>query len=414
MKETLTRLNLVTNRATRSYKKIILSFFFTTMLLPSCHVGRFFIYNFADINDYKKFPVRTLNHAAIPFHFETTATKPILPATLDYKAKNYNFNEGLAKNGTVAFILIRNDSILYEWYDKNHPAESVVTSFSMTKSFVSILIGIAIDEGHIKSTSEPVTNYLDYLDKDKFGNITIQHVLDMRSGIKFSEGYFNPFSDVAKYYYGRNLKKYVKHMKIKRPPGQEFEYISLNTQLLGLILEKATGKTLTGYMQEKLWSPLGMEYDASWSMDSKKHHTEKAFSGINGCARDFAKFGRLYLNNGTWQGNRIVSEKWVRESLDFTEFKNDFEYSNQWWHTIRWNRVQDSVAVPKLHGIFTEKHKGKSQDYCIYPSGDFYANGLLGQFVYVSPDKKIICVRLGRKFGRVDWPYFLRELAEKN
>ena len=395
-------------------KRVCVLILFLAGIFPSCHIARFFIYNFADINDYKKFPASKLIHSPTPFYFAASTARVVLPDTLKHKKKVYNLTEGLKINGTVAFIIIRNDSLLYEWYDKGFSAESIVPSFSMVKSFVSILVGIAIDEGHIKSTTEPITNYLDYLDKNKFGNITIQHLLDMQSGIKFGEVYFNPLSDVAKYYYGRNLKKYVKHMKIKKQPGKEFDYISLNAQLLGLILEKATGQTLTSYMQQKLWAPLGMEYDATWSLDSKKHHTEKAFCGLNARPRDFAKFGRLYLNKGIWQGTRLVSENWVRQSLEFTEVKNDFEYSNQWWHTIKWSKIEDTVNVPKLHHIITETNKGKSQKYLIYPSGDFYADGFLGQVLYVYPEKKIICVRLGRKYGKLEWPEFFRDLAEKN
>jgi CubicO group peptidase (beta-lactamase class C family) len=217
----------------------------------------------------------------------------------------------------VAFLVIRNDSILYQWYRPGRDASMIVPSFSMAKSYVSALVGIAIGEGAIKNAGEPITNYLDYLDKNKFSKITIQHLLDMQSGLHSIENYYNPFGDVAKYYYGRKLKKYTRRLKIKEEPGKNFEYISLNTQLLGLIVEKATGKSLTEYLQEKIWSQIGTEFDAGWSIDSKKYHTEKAFCCINARARDFAKFGRLYLRKGNWNGRQIVPEAWVEASATF-------------------------------------------------------------------------------------------------
>jgi CubicO group peptidase (beta-lactamase class C family) len=389
------------------------------LLFASCHVGRYIIYNFADINDYKKFPSSKLERPAVPFQFKrgTVANTVRMPDSLPAFDKRIPYTAGsFESTNTVAFIVIRNDSILYEWFDKDFSEGSVVPSFSMAKSFVSILIGIAIDEGYIKSTAEPITNYLDFLDKGTFGKITIQHALDMQTGIRYTEQYFNPFSDVAKYYYGRNLRKYVRHMKIKKEPGREFDYISVNTQLLGFVLEKATGRSMTAYMQEKLWTPLGMQYDATWSLDSRKHHTEKAFSSINAGAIDFVKFGRLYLNKGDWNGRRIVSEKWVEESLTIRNTINELEYSNQWWHNIKWYRVEDTAGktIPAPNFIYTDHRKGKAQQYVIYPAGDFFANGFGGQFMYVHPEKKIICVRLGRKPGGIQWDFFLRELAEKN
>jgi CubicO group peptidase (beta-lactamase class C family) len=304
--------------------------------------------------------------------------------------------------------------VLYEWYSPDYSAKSIVPSFSMAKSFVSAMIGIAIDEGKIKNTSEPITNYIDFFDKEKFGKITIQHLLDMQSGIHYNESYINPFGDVAKYYYGTNIKKYLHHLKIKEAPGKNFEYVSLNTQLLGLILEKATGKSLTAYLQEKLWTPLGMEHDASWSIDSKKGQTEKAFCCINARARDFAKFGRLYLHKGNWNGQQLVSSKWVSESVTFHEPKNYFLYSNQWWHARNFFPASDTLTKQKPWLTYTATGKGKSTPMAYQPSGDFYAEGHLGQFIYVSPKHQMIVVRLGKKYGDLNWAGYIKKLASLN
>lgn len=385
--------------------------------LSSCHVGRFFIWNFADAKDYKKFPSRTIEKPAEPFQFvEATDTNNLRMATsITIKGKKYNFEEAMEKSGTLAYLVIRNDSILYEKYFNKYDEASIVPSFSVAKSFVSALLGIAIDEGYVKSLDEPITNYLTDLNKDKFGNITIEHVLNMRSGIEFNEGYFNPFGDVAKYYYGKNLKKYINQQDIERAPDQAFQYISLNTQILSLIVEAATGKTIDAYLEEKIWQPLGMEYDASWSIDSKKHGTVKAFCCLNARARDFAKFGRLYLNDGNWNGQQIVPADWVRRSTVFEENLNNFIYSYQWWHTVDYAVLTDSTDVSGLHRISPGKDDdGNDVEYIAQPSGDFYAEGILGQFVYVYPEKNMIIVRLGKKYGDIGWARLAKIIARAN
>ena len=385
------------------------------ILFQSCHVGRFFIYNFADIRDYKKFPKKELHHSPEPFYFTdgTQAQSLHLPKTVSGRNKtSYTFEGALKKTGTIAFLVIRNDSILYQWYRPNKDKSTITTSFSMSKSFISALIGIAISEGYIKSTDEPIINYLDFLDKKEFGRVSIQHVLDMRSGIKFGENYFNPFGDIAKYYYGTNLKKYLRHLKMETEPGKKFKYISLNTQLLGMIIEKATGRTLTTYLQEKIWTPLGMEFDASWSIDSKKHQTEKAFCCINGRAIDYAKLGRLYMNKGKWNGKQIVPEKWVQAAYTFKTRKNNFTYSNHWWHTRDHIPAKDSTRLQQPY--YLDKYSGPDH-HVVVPSGDLFAQGLFGQYLYMYPKKNMIIVRVSKREGwNLYWPELFKEIAWMN
>jgi len=390
--------------------------FVLIFVLQSCHVGRFFIYNFADVRDYKKFPKAELHRAPEPFYFTdgTRSKKLRLPEITGGKHNTpYTFEETLKKTGTIAFLIIRNDSILYQWYGKNKDKSTITSTFSMSKSFISALIGIALDEGSIKSMNDPITDYLDFLDKKEFSKVTIQHVLDMRSGIKFSENYFSPFGDIAKYYYGTNLKKYMKRLKMEGEPGKKFRYISLNTQLLGLILEKATSKPLTAYLQEKLWTPLGMEFDASWSVDSKKNKTEKAFCCINGRALDYAKLGRLYINKGKWNGKQLISENWIKQAYIFTERKNNFVYSNHWWHTRDNIPVKDSATIQKPY--YSDKYAAVPDSYLVKPSRDFFAQGIFGQYLYVYPEKNIVIVRVAKREGRnVFWPEVFKRIARAN
>lgn len=347
--------------------------------LTGCQVGRFVFRNFANITDHKIFPARPLHNDSIKFTFYPQAkAKPSLPIGDITSFKKY-----LEDNKTVAFLIVRNDTIQYEQYFDTYTEESVVASFSMAKSVTSILIGCAIDDGLIKSVDEPITNYIPELKKKGFEQVTIKHLLQMTSGLDFNESYVNPFGDAAAFYYGRNLRKQIEKMELKSEPGKRFEYVSGNTQLLGLVLERALkNKTVTEYLQQKLWKPLGMEYDASWSLDKKKNGLEKTFCCLNARARDFAKLGRLYLNKGNWNGKQIVSQKWVEESTRVNPADGGVSYYRyQWW-------------IPS-------------------PNGDFMAEGILGQFIYVNPAKNLIIVRLGKKEGEADWSGTFQNIASR-
>lgn len=377
-------------RSGRSW--LILMVSIAGVLLSSCHVGRFFIYNFADIRDYKKFPKIDIKKGDKPFVFPVSDTQlsAKIPKDVTIKKRKYDFDGFLKKTRSVAFIIIRNDTILYQNYKCGYDETSIVPSFSMAKSFTSLLVGIAIDEGAIKNVKEPITKYLPELTGPGFEKITIENLLDMRSGIRFNESYINPFGDVAKYYYGLNLKKYIKKLRVQKEPDEEFKYHSVNAQLLGMIVERAVHMSLAEYMEQKVWKYIGAEHDASWSIDSKKDGEVKAFCCFNATPKDFAKIGRLYLNKGNWNGRQIVSAKWVEESLNLQGKKNAY-YSFQWWHTL-----------------------DKNMDGTKVLAGDYFADGLLGQFVYVYPQKNIVIVRLGKKEGVHVWPTLMKFIARAN
>jgi len=353
----------------RLFRIALMSLLFLS--LSSCKVGRFFVYNFAGIKDYKIFPSRTIEKGDSTFYFTQGVEKK--PKTISYKDKELSFEEFLIEQKTVAFLVIKNDSILYENYFNKYEEEAIVASFSMAKSVTSILIGIAIDEGLILSVNEPVTKYIPELKANGFDKVTLKHLLQMTSGLDYNEGYANPFGDVATFYYGTKLRKEIPKMKLKYEPEEKFDYASGSTQILGLVLERALkDQSISSYLQEKLWIPLEMEFDASWSIDRKKNGLEKTFCCLNARARDFAKIGRLYLNKGNWNGKQIVSEEWVAESTKYDVSEGSANhYQYQWW-------------IPS-------------------ENGDFMARGILGQYIYVHPEKDLIIVRLGKKEGKVDW-----------
>ncbi len=350
-------------------------------LCSSCLVGRFAWYNFSNITDYKIFPSRPLPASAVPFRFveaTQTGTEKSKNATLS------RLDSTLQNSPTVAFLIIRNDSLLFEKYYRDYEQSSTVASFSMAKSYTSALIGIAISEGHIQSVQDKLIAYIPELaTKPGFDKLTIRHLLQMTSGIKSNESYHNPFGAAARIYYGRRLRPYIARLKIDYEPGTRFAYRSINTQLLGLILERATKRNVTDYLNEKLWQPMGAEYEASWSIDKKKNGLEKTFCCINAKARDFAKFGRLYLHKGNWNGMQLIPASWVAEStkIDTTQ-GSVWYYQYQWWFT---NQKQ----------------------------ANFVANGLHGQYIYVNPGKNLIMVRLGKQPGNVNWQRFFEATAAK-
>lgn len=362
------------------------------LCLASCKIARFGYYQKSNITDHKIFPNREIAAPAETFEFhrrdrniEVDSFTLTIPQKKDREPEKVriSFEDYLIDNKTVAFLIIRNDTILYENYFKKYDEESIVNSFSMAKSFVSALIGCAIEDGYIESTSQPITDYLPELEDNGFDQITIDHLLDMRSGIKFNESYLNPFGEVASFYYGRNLRKQISKLELEITPGTTTNYRSVDTQLLGLLLERALKTmTVTEYLEERIWQPLGMEYDASWSIDKKKDGLEKTFCCLNARARDFAKFGRLYLNQGNWDGRQIVPESWVAESTSIDSTKGeDSYYNNQWW---------------------------------IYEDGIYAAEGHLGQLISVHPENDMIFVRLGSKWGKTSsWTKVFALLEDK-
>ena len=366
-------------------KKLFALLIISLTIFSSCKVYRFFFRNFANITDYKFFPEHQLTHSSAPFHFNYSEN---LNASGNLRVKGFagesaSLESVLEQSATVAFLIVRRDTILYEKYWDKYNDSSWVASFSMAKSYISALIGIAIHEGLIKSVNESITNYIPEIKDTALRHVTIRHLLQMTSGIKFTERYFNPFSDAAKFYYGTNLRRSIEHIKLEVEPGTRFQYSSGNPQLLGLILERATKKTVTQYLQEKIWQPIGAEFDASWSTDRKKNGLEKTFCCLNAAARDYAKFGRLYLNDGMWNGVQVIPESWVDESVspDLSAGGVSY-YKYQWWL----NRCS---------------------------SFDFSCDGLLGQRIFVYPEKEIIIVRLGKNDRHQNYFKLFGELIEK-
>ena len=390
-----------------------ISILLITAIISSCTVARFFKWNFANIDDYNRFknaPIQNdpANVSKLNYNIQDSLIFP----KLRLKDESYAFEEGLVESKTVAFLVLRNDSILYEKYFDKYTESTWVNSFSVAKSFVSTLVGIAISEGHIRSVKDPIGNYVPNLKKE-LSEIPIQYYLEMRTGVDYKEAYYSPFSDAAVDYYGTNIKKRYPKFELENEPDTYFQYRSINTQLLAEAVENATGMMVSEYLQEKIWQPLGMESNASWSIDNKKDSTMKAFCCLNATARDFARFGLLILNNGNWNGRQIVPEAWVKEATTYDRPKSNFAYTYQWWT----NRSYDSLGTPgfntrQVHDTITYSDKS----YFRHPDEDFMAEGHLGQFIYINPDQNMVIVRLGKSTGKISpsWGKYLQWIARKN
>ena len=390
---------------------VALASFYGAMYLLTAYSGfaRALIWRDADIKDYEKFPARTINNAQPIFNFDNVdaATKDGYLRVLDSVASSQpssnssdtttaaaqtSFNELLASAQTTAFLIIKDDRLIYENYFNGYKRDSINTSFSVAKSFVSALVGIAIDEGVIKSIDDSITKYLPELkEKDsRYSAITIKHLLSMSSGLRYAEE-GTPFSDDTKTYYDPNLRAVALSAVIEQEPGKTFHYNNYNYLLLGIILERATGMSVAKYMEEKLWKSLGMEAPASWSLDSKASGFEKMESGINARAIDFAKFGRLYLNNGSnWNGQQLITEKWIKESTSANSTTDpSIEYQYGWWI---YPSSQDNNGGAGVHNHFS-------------------ARGNLGQFIYLVPEKEMVIIRHGYDFGHIDWINLFENIA---
>ena len=326
-------------------------------ILRGLQVVYFQGYTTAYIDDYTEFENRTIeagdNYQPWPLHRDYNSVSP-----------TGELNEINKDLGTVAFIIIRNDSIWYENYADGYDENSLTNSFSMAKSITTALLGKAIREGFIEGLEQPVSDYFPEFENPEYPVLTVGDLSAMSSGLDWNEDYYNPFSVTARAYFDKDIRKIAKDMKIDSPPGEEFEYLSGNTILLGMVIEKATGKNLCQFLSESFWKPLGMKNDALWQLDSEESGMEKAYCCIASNAKDFARFGKLFKDYGNWDGSQILDSTFVATAIK-PRFKDSPEYG---------------------YGFWLSDHNGKEI---------FYMRGVLGQYVIVVPEDDIMIIRLG-------------------
>ncbi len=280
-----------------------------------------------------------------------------------------SFNE---KMGTVAFLVSTNDTLIFEYYDEEHNKDMVSNSFSMAKTVVSLLIGIAVEEGRIKSLDDPITTYLPELNTPNSSKVKIRHLLQMAGSSEWDESAKNIFSDNASAYYGSDLKSLVFSKGFSDKPGEVFDYKSGETQFLTYIIENVYGQSLSSVVEEKIWIPMKMSSPAYWSTDGDDGD-EKGYCCLYATARDFLKLGDLFIQEGKFGGNQIVPSWYINEM-----------------QVSRAPIFGKIGTINKLYGLHV----------WLYPRIEdplIYFRGILGQYIIVSPDKKWIAVRLGHR-----------------
>lgn len=396
---------------------------FGILFLQSCVVTRGIKYGNASVDDYTVFEQDTVARGVQTFKFHEKQQNNTLVDTLKfdiYLSKtdtllNLTLREAMDYYDIAsAAIVIQNDTILFEHYSGGWNRDSQSCIFSVTKTVTSMLCGIALKEGYIKSLNDPVTDYIpEQKDADPtFAELKIEHLLDMTAGLDFDENYsWNPFSKMAKLYFGNNTLKVLKSLKFINTPGENFSYDSATTAILGLVIERATGQSYAQYLSEKIWQPLGMERDALIGLDSQKHHTAKSFAGLTTNVRDLAKIGKLFLNNGACNGVQIVDSTFVNRCMSThtagLSGKAQREYSYSWYWGIAdeengkrkfFNSLEELELYYKNHpekNVRQIKKNLKNGYFAVLHNGGFWGFGLYGQVLYVNPSKNMIAVYLG-------------------
>ncbi len=321
----------------------------------------------AYLEDYKEFDNKTIEKGE----------PQLWPNHKNYNSVNEteNLKKLNEKLETVAYVIIKNDSIWFENYYDGFNENSKSNSFSMAKSYVSGLMGKAIEQGFIKGLDQPVGDFFPEFSQGLAAKMTVGDLSSMSSGTNWDEAYYSPFSITTRAYFDDDLSSVILGLKVVDEPGQKYKYASGDTELLAMVIEKATEKKLYDYLTESFWAPLGCENSTLWQVDSKDHDLVKAFCCIASNAKDFARFGKLYKDHGKWNGNQVIDSTFVSKSVT-PRFEESPEYGYGWWLL---------------------KRNGKNF---------FMMRGHLGQYVIVEPSDNLIIVRLGnlsgKEEGRVD------------
>lgn len=318
---------------------------------------------------------------ATPYDHEDFSTRSIPAGNASIWPKGENCNENLisksfegqlVKMETTAFLVAKNGRLIFEKYFGKYEASTLTNSFSMAKTIVALLAAKAIEEGYLQSLDQKVSDFFpqyNYIPADK---LTVRDLIRMSSGMNWKENYYLPFNETTEAYYGDRLPELILSRKIVDTPGHSFNYQSGNTQLLGMVLDKVLPVNLSLYLSEKFWQPMGMEYAASWTIDDSSG-IEKTYCCIHATARDFLKFGQLFLQDGKWEGRQLISSSFIHE-MRTVGFSSSPQYGSGLW-------LDDS-----------------------YNPSFYLMRGHLGQYVIVIPSEDIVICRLGEKYMKDDNP----------
>lgn len=332
---------------------------------------------------YRLLPSSRMTASTEPHRFP--AGDPVdLPASFEFAGTTVDTEHFLDATDTAALLVLRDGAVVHEQYRLTGGPDVQWISWSVAKSFVSALVGIAVGQGHIRSIEEPISDYIDVDPGSAYDGVSIRDVLQMSSGARWNEDYSDRNSDAARLGAamgpGGSLDRFVATATPEVPAGTVCQYNSTDTQALGTLLVRATGRSITDYMQEHLYEPLGMEDDGYWLLDVTGR--EMAFGGLNLTARDFAKLGELYRRGGAWRGRQVVPADWVAASI-----VPDAPH-------LEWGR-------PVIAG--EQLPDGNGYQWWLIPGGldQYSAIGVYNQWVFVSPRHDVTIVKLSatRTYG---------------
>ncbi len=293
-----------------------------------------------------------------PHIFETKEFS--LPEKYIFEGKELSLKDGLAHFHTDGLIILHDGKMLFEDYWNGNSKDSKHISFSVAKSYLSALFGIAVNEGLIDSIDDNVTKYLEDFVGTGYENVKIKNLLQMSSGIEFNEDYADPNSDINKFSRasakGQSFRDFAKSLKNGREQGTYNHYVSLDTQVLAMILESVTDMPVREYLYKRIWNKIGAESDAYYITDSTG--ADMALGGLNAILRDYAKFGQLYLEKGNWLGEQIVPKSWIADSITpdaphLMPNAGDLS-SNEWGYGYQWWIPGDPLTDYTAHGIFNQ------------------------------------------------------------
>jgi CubicO group peptidase (beta-lactamase class C family) len=315
-----------------------------------------------DIDDMRLFDVRKIAHGEVRLPIKYSSMESV-----KFPERYSAWNDSM---GTTGYLVFWRDSLFFERYWEGDSA-TVTNSFSMAKSVTALLIGCALDDGLIQSVDQPVSDFLPEYSTGLNASLTIRHLLTMTSGIPFGESYSSPFGYMARAYFGDDLKKETTAFSVERNVGTLWAYEGGNTVLLGLIIGKASGKTPSAYLEEKLWMRMGAEHDAYWNLDHDDG-IEKTFSGLYATARDFSRIGSLVMHSGVQGDDTLLSPGFIAQALAPVMVPDEKGELCDWygWH---W---------------WLGSHKGRSMYMC---------RGMRGQYVICIPELELMVVRIGHK-----------------
>ncbi len=366
-----------------SIKTILFFLLIIASVLAAIYVPKFYrVYQIIHLYDQSKishnfinmdkiFDIVTLSAAPSPHEFVRGDMQ--LPQNFKFEGEIKNFEEALAYFETDGLIVLRGNTILYENYWHNNSKESKHISWSVAKSFLSAMIGIAVNDGLI-NINEPITKYLPEFNGTGYEGVRVKDILQMSSGVRFNEDYGDYDSDINRFgraiSMGTSMKEFALTLTNEKTPGTFNHYVSIDTQMLAMLLQEVTQTTVTNYLQEKIWNPLGMESDAYYLIDNTG--MEVALGGLNATLRDYAKFGLLYLQRGNWEGKQVVPAAWVDashypDSPHLQPGENPYS-SSSWGYGYQW-------WVPG------------------FPDTDYTAAGVYNQYIYIDPVSNVVVAK---------------------